>query len=388
MDDNINNNETETTKDKGAALEKAIEFIFKTAGFETQKNVFVAKYEIDILAKIGDRYIIIECKNYQNSSMTIRNLIHQWNSKNQIINASKVIIAIAGLKAKPSDIKLANEFDIEIWDDDVISNLFNLTLTPSLLKEKLISSIDFKPISISELYRQRISEMVIYPLLGKSISNEELYSNFNNWFATFIRTELQINGTSKEDRLKHIQLFEDTKEKKGFLNIKFKRSAEDYWDEVANNLQNNIILNKNVQKRYYNYMCELIGEFNNQNDYYKSKSGEEKIKNIIKKRLYNSLVSDNLISEFSFGNGSVIITPLKEGYFSLIVPSINEKQANLINWILTSEFYFTEELVNNRVISNYTWLCFSLDEAVDKVYRILDEYYGIDDENKLRDLRL
>jgi len=378
----------ETTKNKGAALEKAIEFIFKTAGFETQKNVFIAKYEIDVLVKVGDRNIIIECKNYQNSSLSIRNLIHQWNSKNKIIKASKVIIAVAGLKIKPSDIKLSNKFDIEIWDDNIISNLFNLTLTPNLLKEKLFLIIDFKPISISELYRAKISEMVIYPILGKLISNEKLYSNFNNWLAKFIRTELQINGTNKKDRLKHIQLFEDTKEKKGFLNIKFKRSSEDYWDEIANKLQNKTILNKNIQKKYFGYMCEIVDEFNNQIDYYKLRSGEEKIKSIIKGRLYNSLVSDNLISEFSFGNGSVIITPLEEGYFSLIVPDINGKQANLINWILTSEFYFTEKFVSNRLVYNYTWLCFSLDETVDKVYRILDEYYGINDKNELKDLRL
>jgi Holliday junction resolvase-like predicted endonuclease len=378
----------ETTKQKGDALEKGIEFIFKTAGFETKRNVLLAKYEIDVLAKIGDRTIIIECKNYQNSSLTIRNLIHQWSSKNKIINASKVIIAIAGIKPKPSDFKLADEFDIEIWDDDLRSELFSLTVTPDLLREKLISKIDFKPITISEQYRHNISEMVIYPLLGRSISDEKLYNNLNNWLATFIRTELQINGTTKEDRIKHIQLFEDTKSKTGFLNIKFKRKSKDYWDVIADNLENNVILNKSIQKKYYGYMCDLIGEYNNQVSYYDSKTGEEKIKSIIRNRLYNSLISEDFISEFTFGNGSVIVTSLEEGYFSLTVPSINEKNANLINWILTSEFYFTEEVINNKTIYFYTWLCFSLDEAVDKIYRIFDEFYGIENENELRDLRL
>ena len=52
--------------------------------------------------------------------MTIRNLIHQWNSKNQLIGAHKIILVLAGLKIKETDLALASEFDMEIWDQEDI----------------------------------------------------------------------------------------------------------------------------------------------------------------------------------------------------------------------------------------------------------------------------
>ncbi|MBW2993234.1 restriction endonuclease, partial [Candidatus Woesearchaeota archaeon] len=151
----------ETTKDKGDALEKNIEFLFQLAGFETQRNVKLAKYEIDVLAKIGDRNIIIECKNFQNSNLTIRNLIHQWNSKNKVIKANKIIIVIAGVNIKSSDKELADNFDIELWSDSDLTALFNLSLRPSQLREKLLNKISFKPIHIFELYRDEIAGIII-----------------------------------------------------------------------------------------------------------------------------------------------------------------------------------------------------------------------------------
>ena len=120
-DEIIHQSNASTTRDRGDSLEKAIEHIFNIAGFNTKRGTFITKYEIDVLAEIGDRKIIIECKNYQNSNLTIRNIIHQWNSKNEIIQAHKIIIALAGLKIKDSDYELANQFDIELWSQEDIT---------------------------------------------------------------------------------------------------------------------------------------------------------------------------------------------------------------------------------------------------------------------------
>ena len=81
MEDSFNSVEENTSKEKGDALEKNVEFLFKSARFKTSRNKKVVKYEVDVLAEIGDRKIVIECKNYQGSNLTIRNLIRRRKLK-------------------------------------------------------------------------------------------------------------------------------------------------------------------------------------------------------------------------------------------------------------------------------------------------------------------
>jgi hypothetical protein len=377
----------DSAKDKGNALENNVEFIFQSAGFETQKNVRIAKYEVDVLAKIGDRNIIIECKNYQSSNLVIRNLIHQWNSKNHIIKANKIILVIAGVNIKKSDEELADEFNIEIWGENDLTDFFNLTLKPKELRVKLLQKISFQPISISESYRDEIASIVIKPLLTNMYDDKEKkYQLFNNWLRMFIRTELQINGTSKEDRMKHIKLFEDTKEKKGFLNFKFKRKESEYWDALLERLQKENILDTKLQKKYFDYMCDLINEYNSQKGFYEDTTDKEKyIRSLIKDRLYNALISDNSICFFGFNQINVVkVVPSNEGKYHLIIEKISDKRANLINWILTSEFSLVQD-PNVGIAVSHSWICLSFEEACEKIYRVLDEFFGYSDNDKLKD---
>jgi hypothetical protein len=46
MENNLSTNES--AKERGDALERAVEHIFKMANFITHRNVFIAKYEIDV----------------------------------------------------------------------------------------------------------------------------------------------------------------------------------------------------------------------------------------------------------------------------------------------------------------------------------------------------
>lgn len=384
----------ETTRDKGDALEKSVEFIFQSAGFETDRNVKVAKYEVDVRVKVGDRTVIIECKNYQNSNLTIRNLIHQWNSKNELIKASKIIIVISGAKLKKSDEELAHKFNIELWDDEVLNKLFNLCVKPSELRHELLKEVSFEKISIAELYRDEISGFVIRPLLTNSEpDDEEIYRNFNNWLRAFIRTELQLNGVSKENRKKHIELFEGLKETRGgfFKLFKTKRSEVDYWDELGNRLQKQRILPEKMQKRYYSYMCELFAEYESQQEYYESKTDDEsRMLSLIKDRIYNAILCSDELCDFGVTESqTVTIIPQNEGEFLLRVPNIDDKQANFINWIVTSEFSLVRR-TNDKGFpeTDYMWWCSSLVEAAEKAYRILDEFYGFDEGDILEDFSL
>lgn len=389
----ITNEESLTTKELGSTLEKNVEYIFQSAGFKTQRNVKIAKYEIDVLANIGIRKIVIECKNYQKSKLTIRNLIHQWHSKNEIIKAGKIIIVIAGNDIKDSDIKLANKFNIELWNEKDLSYFFELSLKPNELRDKLLEQIDIPDIKISDLYRDDIAQKVIYPILKNEDENEEdTYNHFNHWLRAFVRSELDIEGTSREDRMKHIQLFEDTKEKEESFFFIFKKTIDkspiEYWNTLSENLQNSKLLPKKTRDKYNEYMLDLKEEHEGLQESFK-KNDEPTMRMLIFQRLYDSLISENDNCLFGFDNDELVeVISENEGLFMIRVPSIDEKLANLIDWITTSEHYITIDTENEKSTSYFTWSCQSIEETTEKVFRILDEFYGYEEESTLMDFAL
>ena len=161
------NQDLTTAKSKGDILEQHVEHLFKTANFKTQRNVRIASYEIDVLAELGDRKIVIECKNYQNSSLTIRNLIHQWSSKNKLINAHKVIIVVAGVSLSESDKNLAEGLDITLWGEDDLAELFTESLKPDSFKEFLLENISISFLLLNLGYFDFFPTVAIIDLLFK-----------------------------------------------------------------------------------------------------------------------------------------------------------------------------------------------------------------------------
>ena len=380
--------EKNLSKEKGNSLELAVEHIFRVANFQTERNVFVAKYEIDVKAVIGDRTIIVECKNYQNSSLTIRNLIHQWNSKNELIKAHKIIIVLAGLSIKESDYALASEFDMELWSQEDISDLFNLSLKPKELRERLIEMISLKPITIAERYRDNITYLVIKPLLSsQNIVNETLYWYFNKWLRAHILTELQMDDTTCEERAKLIALFEGTKTKKGFLNISKKRKEVDYWNTVLSQLQNDKILESERQSIYLSYMNGLILEYKSQQEFFEGDDYLAKARKLIASRLHNAVyLNQDCKLKTPKMNNLVNVKYLENGGFSIHVSGISESQGNILNWIMTSEF--TREYNETHKVDQFFWLCSSFKEASEKIYRIFTEFYEISNKESIIDLAI
>ncbi len=378
---------TEAIK-RGDSLEMAVEHIFKVANFKTERNIFIAKYEIDVKVSVGDRIIIIECKNYQNSNLTIRNLIHQWSSKNQIIKAHKVVLVLAGLTIKESDYELASEFDIELWNQEDLTDLFNLSLKPEELRLRLLEKVSFKPITIAERYRDNITSLVIKPMLSSLVvDNENLYFHFNNWLRAHILTELQIIETTKEERQKHIHLFEGSKKKKGFLNFKKKRSQVDYWNTVLEQLTTTKILPEEIQNRYTSYMNGLMEEYTSQKRFFDGDDYLEKAKKLIQSRIQNAIIwEQECVFKIDNMQNSVRVIFLEDSNFSINVSQIDESQANVLNWILTSQ---KRTIVNQQSnITNYFWVCSSFPETVEKVYRIFTEFYELSRTDSIKDLSI
>ena len=388
MENSLVNNQSILAKERGDSLELAVEHIFKVANFNTERNIFIAKYEIDVKATIGDRTIIVECKNYQYSNLTIRNLIHQWNSKNQLIKAHKIILVLAGLSIKDSDYVLASEFDMEIWSQDDITELFNLSLKPDELRERLLNKISLRPITIAERYRDDVTYLVIKPLLSnKTIEEEKLYWFFNKWLRAHILTELQMVETSKEERAKHIELFEGSKTKKGFLNITKKRKEVDYWNTVFDQLTNQEILSQEQQVNYLSYMNDLIEEFSTQKQFFNSEDYLSKAKKLITSRLQNAIyLGEDCSFKISQMQNNVQVSTLDNGAFTIHITQITETQGNVLNWILTSEY---TRLYNELDKSyNYMWICSSFNETSEKIFRVFTEYYDLSINDSIKDITL
>lgn len=362
-------------KKKGDALEGAIEHILKIGGLKTDRNIFLNTYEIDVVATIGDRTIIFECKNYQNSSLNIRNLIHQWYGKNQIIRAHKIVLVIAGVAIGEKDRELASNFDMEIWGDEDLTDLFQLSLEPELLRERLFKKISLTPITISDRYREDIIFFIIKKILvGSPIANEINYELLNKWLRAYIITQLQMQKTTKSERQKHIELFEGTKTKKGggFLRFKSTRTESEYWKSVANQLGNNKIFSEEKQNEYLSYMEDLMDEYKSQLSFLINKSGNEddRIKAILSARLYQAAINgEECLFRFSSTPGIIQIIPWDEGNFQIKVLEVNKAQRNILNWILTSEYI--------QHYNDFSWFCSTIDETTEKIYRICTEYFNI-----------
>lgn len=378
-----------SSRSKGNSLELAVDHIFSVAGFKTERNVFIANYEIDVKATIGDRQIFIECKNYQNGSLSVRNLIHQWSSKNEILRAHKIIMAITGVKISDADYSLASGLDIEIWNQDDLTELFNLSLRPDQLRSRLIEKIDLRPLTIAERYRDDITYLVIKPLLSESrLSKDELFWYFNHYLRGFILTELQLSETTAQERAKLIELFEGNKKKKEFFNlITKKRTPVDYWLKVEEQLKSNNLLSRDRQDAYLSYMANILREYEAQKEFFNSGDYLARTKKLIAVRLQNALLSgqecDFRVAELV---NRILVDLSNLESVTIKITGINFEQSQVLNWIMTSQSLPSYN--SEKEVFAYEWECSSLSDTCEKVYRILTEYAGINSSSKLYDRKI
>jgi hypothetical protein len=379
-----------TTKEIGDALEKNVQHIFNIAKFQTSRNERIVGYEIDVKATIGNKLIIIECKNYQNSNLTIRNLIHQWSSKNELINADKIIIVIAGKQFSQSDLELASKLNIELWSENDLSELFSLSLNPEKLREKLLDKITFREIPINEKYREYITYMVVTPLLyQKPLSNEYIYKYLNKWLRSQILTDLEFIETNKEIRTNHIYVFEGNKTEKKFFNLlKRERTQVEYWNKVHNTLKTEEILPNEIQEKYIEYMNLLKKEVSNQKHYLEN--SPDRNRTLIESRIKNAYKLSQticILTAQTIDNRVEIIFPSNENneVFILKVTNLNNQTANILNWVFTSEFSNYVKTENNTHI--YDWEFSSINELTTMVIRIFEEYFQITDEINIIELK-
>lgn len=385
-----------STKEVGDVLEKNVEYIFKHAGFEVKRNVREAGYEIDVLAKFGDRKVIVECKNYQKSHLVIRNLIHQWSGKNDIIKADKVILVVYGVKVKKTDLELAKKYDIEVWGEERINSLFSLLMQPEKLKKELLKNLRFRRVSIADKYKSRTERRIFIPILsGEEEDSEETFELFLDWIKQFIRTQLRLEGTEREERLGHVQLFENYDE--DLAPIEDELEGEEEWDALAERLSKKKILSTKQQKEYLHHMRDLEHERENIIEWFEGTS-ETVVRRLIQARVQDILFHEK-IAELGFNRDETVTVLASSGHeFTLQLESLDERDVAVLNWILTSESQqymierededSTEEEPKITLVEISEWSFSSVEQASEAVFRILDEYYGYKEGDQLFDFTL
>jgi hypothetical protein len=194
------------TSRRGTLLEKNVEQLLKLSGFNPQVNKIYNGYEIDVFFTYKNLKIAFECKQYERSTLAIRNLIHQWDSKNKELNFDRIIIVLVGCDISSNDYQLAKKYGILIWDEQKLTNLLDRAIEEkienknTILKElgvideiKDVEKVDLE-IEIEETEQQNIIKQAFDDLLRRGSRDlgfvifEEKRTDF------FVQWSLDENG--------------------------------------------------------------------------------------------------------------------------------------------------------------------------------------------------
>lgn len=131
---------------KGSLLEKNVEKMLKLSGFNPELNKIIKDYEIDIFLMHKGQKIAFECKQYERSSLVVRNLIHQWDSKNKELGFDRIILVLVGIDVQEKDYEFAKKYGIIIWDENKLTRLLDMAIEDKTKnKDKILRELNIKP---------------------------------------------------------------------------------------------------------------------------------------------------------------------------------------------------------------------------------------------------
>ncbi|MEK6873526.1 MAG: restriction endonuclease [Nanoarchaeota archaeon] len=146
---------------QGSFLEGVVATIFQRAGLDTSTNVFMKGYEVDVVGSKLNYKVIVQCKHCEGSYVNIKDILHQWKSKNDIINADKVVLVIYGQEPNQSHYHLAEKLGIILIDKEKLQKL------NSYDNEKLTKKLNELLKFDNEEYNKELNQkIVIYIVCG------------------------------------------------------------------------------------------------------------------------------------------------------------------------------------------------------------------------------
>lgn len=186
---------------QGTLLERNIAKIFKLAGFEVKQPTMIRGYEVDVYAVKGVFDVCIQCKQYEKSHLNIRDLVHQWDSKNtREIKVSKVVIALFGVNISQKEHLHAKKYGITLWDEKNIADYLDLLIDNknkgsevllkdlkegTIIKAKLDKkdlfegAIEDKEIPLTEYFRVAWGTQIVSDKVKRIMGDKQDYKFYN-----------------------------------------------------------------------------------------------------------------------------------------------------------------------------------------------------------------
>ncbi len=287
----------------GTLLERNVEQMLKLIGIKSRCNVIINGYETDVFFQYNKQKIGIECKQREKSSISIRNLIHEWNSKNTEIKLDKIILIIFGYDMTEQDFNLAKKFGITIWDESLFTEMYQEAINNKenakevILKRLGIKLLDYKYAEEDEL-EEMLFEKIITSHQSNFFNQEICAENYNKkilWtFYPFqLRFPLCEKLTSKDKIKISLGLMENPlpKEINELSKLGFKESPETYpkpmcWHyfEIRDNLYIDINCGNDVKiavktiLTIFRKIWKISGKIYTENNTTEEKSGWKLIK--------------------------------------------------------------------------------------------------------------
>ncbi len=153
---------------KGSLLESSVYQLLKLSGFRPELNKTVNGYEIDIFLSYRNLKIAFECKQYEKGSLAVRNLIHQWDSKNRELKFDKLVLVLIGTDISEAEYQLAKKYNIVIWDEAKFHSLSNRAIKKRIKNKNAI----LKELEISKSKGVLITKKSLKPETNVNIPEE------------------------------------------------------------------------------------------------------------------------------------------------------------------------------------------------------------------------
>ncbi|MCK5474874.1 MAG: hypothetical protein KAI53_05710, partial [Candidatus Aenigmarchaeota archaeon] len=147
---------------KGSLLERNVEQLLKLSGFSPQLNKICNGYEIDVFLRYKNLKVAFECKQYERSTLAIRNLIHQWDSKNKELNFDKIVLVLLGCDISSKDYQLAKKYRIIIWGEQKLTALLDKAIEKKIENTSLIlKELEIKTDEINNVEKEKTKQQII-----------------------------------------------------------------------------------------------------------------------------------------------------------------------------------------------------------------------------------
>jgi len=166
---------------RGSLLERNVEQLLKLSGLNPQINRFFNGYEIDVFLRYKNKLVAFECKQYERSTLAIRNLIHQWDSKNKELKLDKVVLVIIGCDISQTDYDLAEKYSITIWNENKLTYLLD-------------NAIEKKEDNLNTVLRAIGLTFSDAPVIEPTIEKSKQYYIFKNAFDKILKDG--VRGTA------------------------------------------------------------------------------------------------------------------------------------------------------------------------------------------------